>query len=245
MRTSIHTSMKVEVRDCGHPGDSGVPELPPDGVDVWTCSLQTAPSVENACYELLSPEERDRASRYRAGKPRTDFVLTRGNLRSLVARYLAVAPHHVAFGFSSHGKPFLHGPSDLRFNVSHTDGLALLAFVRTHEIGIDVEKITPEPDVRKLAERFFSIHERRALEPLAGEELRAAFFRCWTRKEAYVKARGEGLSVPLHEFDVSVAAGDNRALLATRPDPTEAQRWTLQDLRTAPGYAAALAFREP
>lgn len=245
MRTSIHTSMKVEVRDCGHPGDSGVPELLPDGVDVWTCSLQTAPSVENACYELLSPEERDRASRYRAGKPRTDFVLTRGNLRSLVARYLAVAPHHVAFGFSSHGKPFLHGPSDLRFNVSHTDGLALLAFVRTHEIGIDVEKITPEPDVRKLAERFFSIHERRALEPLAGEELRAAFFRCWTRKEAYVKARGEGLSVPLHEFDVSVAAGDNRALLATRPDPTEAQRWTLQDLRTAPGYAAALAFREP
>ena len=129
----------------------------------------------------------------------------------------------------------------MRFNVSHTDGLALLAFVRTRDIGVDVEKIKAATDAKKLAERFFSDRERSFLESLSGEELHAAFFRCWTRKEAYVKARGEGLSLPLHQFDVSVAEDEPQALLATRPDPSEADRWVLRDLPTSPGYAAALA----
>lgn len=128
--------------------------------------------------------------------------------------------------------------------MSHTDGLALLAFERKREVGVDVERIRPQLDARKLAERFFSVRERQYLESLSGDELYIAFCRCWTRKEAYVKARGDGLSLPVDQFDVSIEANDPHALLATRPDASEASRWTVRDLFTSPGYAAALAVAE-
>ena len=117
-----------------------------------------------------------------------------------------------------------------------------MAFARDREIGIDVEKVDREVDAKKLSDRFFSVRERQCLKDLSGEELKSAFFRCWTRKEAYVKARGEGLSLPLDQFDVSV--DKSCALLATRPDASEAARWTLRDLPMSPGYAAALAVSE-
>ncbi|HEY3973267.1 MAG TPA: 4'-phosphopantetheinyl transferase superfamily protein [Candidatus Sulfotelmatobacter sp.] len=237
----MKVSIRVNVGDCGEPGDYVVPELESDVVQVWTRSLQVAPHLELACYELLSSEERERAARYRVGGPRSDFVLTRGTLRWLAASYLATTPQELSFRYSSYGKPFLDGASELRFNVSHTDGLALMAFVKAREVGIDVEKIRPVPELRQLTERFFSVHERQSLHPLCGEELCSAFFRCWTRKEAYVKARGEGLSLPLHQFDVSIAASSSKALLATRPDSSEAERWMLSDLTAQPAYAAALA----
>jgi 4'-phosphopantetheinyl transferase len=240
-------SIKVGLRACSDaPERCSVPDLPQDVVHVWIRPLQVPPAVELAHYELLSPEELQRAARFRRGSPRSDFILTRGALRSLTGSYLGIEPQRVSFRYSEYGKPLLDapfdlGPFDLRFNVSHTDGLALLAFVRTRDIGVDVEKIKAATDAKKLAERFFSDRERSFLENLSGEELHAAFFRCWTRKEAYVKARGEGLSLPLHQFDVSVAEDEPQALLATRPDPSEADRWVLRDLPTSPGYAAALA----
>jgi 4'-phosphopantetheinyl transferase len=242
----MFTTVKVEVRDCcQRPGKNCVvPDLPHDVVHVWTRPLQVPPPVEQACYELLSAEERERAARYRVARPRNEFILTRGTLRSLLASYLGTAPQALSFRCSEHGKPFLDGSFDLRFNVSHTDGLALIAFVRTREIGVDVEKITAAPDAAKLAERFFSVPERGSLENLSGDELHAAFFRCWTRKESYVKARGEGLSLPLHQFDVSVAADEPQALLITGPDACEAGRWIVRDLPTIPGYVAALAVAE-
>lgn len=241
---SMVTTVKVEVRECDETGGCAVPELQPDVVNVWVRSLQVPSFVEKACYELLSGEEHERATRYRIERPRKDFIVTRGTLRSLAAAYLGTAPLDLSFRYSEYGKPILDGPFDLHFNVSHTEGVALIAFVRAHEIGIDIEKINPKPDVRRLAERFFSVRERHSLEKLSGDELQAAFFRCWTRKEAYVKARGKGLSLPLHQFDVSVAADESHALLATRPDASEADRWTLSDLSTGPGYAAALAVSE-
>lgn len=246
----MRTSVKIEVRECPNPGsDYIVPELQFDVVHIWSRTLEVPGQVHDACLELLSAEERQRAARYRAGRPRTDFIVTRGTLRLLVASYLRMEPQGMepqgfSFCLSEYGKPNLDGPSDLRFNVSHTDGLALLAFVRTRAIGVDVEKIDAAPDARKLAERFFSVRERESLENLSGDELRAAFFRCWTRKEAYVKARGEGLSLPLDQFDVSVAADESHALLATRPDSSEASRWMLRDLPVNSGYAAALAVAE-
>jgi 4'-phosphopantetheinyl transferase len=242
---SMGTSIKVELRECRNPGRvCVVPDLQSDVAHIWTRPLEVPAQLQEACFELLSIEERERAARYRVPRPRTDFIVTRGTLRLLLAGYLGMAPQELSFRYSEHGKPLIDGPSDLRFNVSHTDGLALLGFVRTRAIGVDVEKITASPDARKLAERFFSVRERQFLEKLSGDDLHAAFFRCWTRKEAYVKARGEGLSLPLHEFDVSVAAGESHALLATRPDSSEAGRWTLRDLPVESGYAAALAVAE-
>jgi 4'-phosphopantetheinyl transferase len=237
--------IRVELREClDAPEKCTVPDLPPDVVHVWIRPLQVPLAVELAHYELLSPEELQRAARFRTGSPRLDFILTRGTLRSLAGPYLGIEPQHVSFRYSEYGKPLLEGAFDLRFNVSHTDGLALVAFVRTRDIGVDVEKIKAATDARKLAERFFSDRECSFLENLSGEELHAAFFRCWTRKEAYLKARGEGLSLPLHQFDVSVAEDEPQALLATRPDPTEADRWLLRDLPASPAYAAALAVAE-
>lgn len=224
--------------------DSSPPDLPLATAHVWKRNLRGSESEINACCELLSEEEREKVARYRVERPRTDYILTRGTLRSLLSKYLRIAPQEISFRYTQYGKPFLAIDSDLAFNVSHSEGLALLAFTRKRDIGVDVEKLRPQTDARKLAERFFSVHEREALRALTGDELHAAFFRCWTRKEAYIKAKGEGLSLPLHEFDVSIEPDPAEALIATRPDPAEATRWILRNLQTDRGYAAAVAIEK-
>jgi 4'-phosphopantetheinyl transferase len=214
---------------------------PDEAVHLWQRPLQAPEIAVAACYDVLSGEEQERALRFRIERPRSDFILTRGTLRRLVGRYLDIPPKEVRFRYTEHGKPLLDGDVSLHFNVSHSDGLALMAFVKGREVGVDVEKVVPQTEVEKLAERFFSPRERSDLKSYSGDDLRAAFFRCWTRKEAYIKGKGEGLSLPLHQFDVSMKPDDRDALLATRPDSAEAGRWTLCDIRTSPGYAAALA----
>lgn len=231
-----------EVWDATRIGDPS--ELGSGVVHLWQRRLDASAAEVSACYEHLSSEEQERARRFRVERPRKEFVLTRGTLRSLLARYLGGRPQEVCFRYAGQGKPALQGESDLFFNVSHTNGLALIAFVKQRAIGVDVENVTRETEAERLAERFFSERERKALRPLIGSELKAAFFRCWTRKEAYIKAKGDGLSLPLHQFDVSIAEGDQDALLATRPDPDEAARWTICDIAIGPGFAAAVAVAE-
>ena len=119
----------------------------------------------------------------------------------------------------------------------------MLAITRHREIGVDVEQVRRDFDLEGIARRFFSAHEQQQLAGLADEKKPEAFFRCWTRKEAYIKATGEGLSLPLHQFDVSIAAGDTDALLAARPDDSEVALWSLRDVPAGPGYAAALCVR--
>src|SRR5208283_3082224 len=130
----------------------------------------------------------------------------------------------------------------LDFNVSHTAGLALLAFARGRKIGIDVERIRRDFGTAEIAERFFSKAERAALRELPQEQRHEAFFRCWTRKEAFIKALGEGLSHPLDQFDVSLDPHAPAALLATRPDAHEVDRWKLLDIRLLGDFVAALAL---
>jgi len=226
-------------------GSGSVPELEPGIVHLWQRSLHAPPAEVAACYELLSGEEKERALRLRVDRPRSNFILTRGTLRILLARYLNTAPVNVQFCYGVNGKPALADDSNLCFNVSHTHGLALIALAEQRAIGTDVENIKRGSDVKRLAERFFSDSERRALRRLSGAELQAAFVRCWTRKEAYIKAKGDGLALPLDQFDVSIEAGDRDALLATRPDAAEAARWTILDVSVEPAYAAAVAVAEP
>jgi 4'-phosphopantetheinyl transferase len=219
-------------------------ELHPGVVHLWQRRLDASAAEVKAYCRLLSSEEQERARRFRVERPRKEFVLTRGTLRTLLAQYLGITPQEVHFRYAVRGKPALEGESGLCFNVSHTDGLALMAFVMRRTIGIDVENLVRGVDAQRLAERFFSERERQALRSLRGDELQAAFFRCWTRKEAYIKAKGDGLSLALHEFDVSIAEQDRDALLATRPDPTEAARWTVCDVPMGTGYVAAVAVAE-
>lgn len=216
-------------------------ELPAGAVHLWQKELDGSTTEVMACFELLSSDERERAQRFRVERPRTAFILTRGTLRMMLAHYLGSQPREIRFRYEGNGKPLLDGDNNLFFNVSHTDGLALLAFTRGHQLGVDVEKVNSNTDVERLAERFFSERECRALGQLSGNRLREAFFRIWTRKEAYIKATGEGLSLPLDQFEVSIAAGDRDALRATRPDAGEAERWTVSDVAIRPGYAAAVA----
>jgi 4'-phosphopantetheinyl transferase len=224
--------------------DASPPALPLGVVHLWQRRLDASTAEIDACYALLSADEREQAMRKRVERPRSDFILTRGTLRSLLAGYLKTSPHSLSFEYTSYGKPLLKDHRDFRFNVSHSDGLALLGFTRNREIGVDIEKVHPQTDTRQLAERFFSLREREDLRTLSGDELHAAFFRCWTRKEAYIKAKGQGLSLPLHQFDVSIAPNETKALLATRPDAAEAARWMICDISAPSGYAAALAVGE-
>lgn len=217
--------------------------LPAGVVHLWKKSFDVSPQEMEQCSEVLSAEERARAQRFLVEPPRRAFILTRGTLRLLLGKYLNRAPNDLSFRYTEFGKPLLNESNELRFNVSHTDGVALLAFVRGPELGVDVEKIRPVKDLKDLANRFFSPAERDRLNRIeADDELHAAFFRCWTRKEAYIKGKGEGLSIPLHEFDVSLEPGETQALIATRPDGAEARRWLLRDVRFDPSYVAALAI---
>jgi 4'-phosphopantetheinyl transferase len=239
--------LEVKVYSCSEIATDLRPRaLPAEEVHVWYRTL--LPDIPNlgSFYDLLSTDERERAGRYHFDRHRNEFILTRATLRILLAAYLEKSPEQFAFKYSAQGKPSLaNETTDLRFNVSHTvsltDGLAALAFARNREIGVDVEKIRPDRDAGKLAERFFSPTERDYILQFSGQTLDDAFFRCWTRKEAFIKAKGGGLSIPLDQFDVSIADDQPAALLATRPDPTEAHRWQLHNLPVQAGYAAALA----
>jgi 4'-phosphopantetheinyl transferase len=150
------------------------------------------------------------------------------------------------FSYSKKEKPSLAPPHDgsgVNFNISHSGGIALLAFARRREVGVDVEQIRRDSDLQAIARRFFSANEQTQLARLTDDERVDAFFRCWTRKEAYIKATGDGLSLPLSQFDVSLAPGDENALLATRPETSEAARWLLREVPSGPGYAAAICVR--
>jgi len=226
----------------GFAGDRALTNIPPSTVRVWHWPLAVSALEVADLRKVLSPDELERSERYRFDQHRNEFILTRAVLRNVLALYTAQSAESLSFDYSAQGKPALkNGPADLRFNVSHTEGLAVLALVRDREIGVDAEKIRPQPDAQKLAKRFFSPREQSFLEKLSGDELQRAFFRCWTHKEAYIKAKGEGLSIPLNAFDVSLEEDHPPRLVGTRPDPTEAERWTLYDLSIGQGYAAALA----
>jgi|SRR5579864_4829231 len=241
-RVVMESKTEIQIGEVWDATTIGSPSEPGPGVvHLWQRRLDASGNELSACYKLLSIEEQERANRFRVERPRSEFVLTRGTLRSLLAQYLGGTPQAVRFRYAGHGKPALEGESGLSFNVSHTNGLALMAFVKQRAIGVDVENVGRKIEAERLAERFFSEHERQAMRRLEGDELRAAFFRCWTRKEAYIKATGDGLSLPLHQFDVSLAEGDRNALLATRPDAAESERWAICDIPVTAAYAAAVA----
>ncbi|HYO62505.1 MAG TPA: 4'-phosphopantetheinyl transferase superfamily protein [Pyrinomonadaceae bacterium] len=219
------------------------PELPRDEVHVWRAPLDAREADATAWRELLAPEERARADRFHFPKDRLHFTVARGLLRRLVGLYTGLAPALLRFTYNDYGKPSLDmgAADDLRFNVSHSKGLALYAFARGREVGVDVEFLKAEFGGEGIAARFFSPAEVAALRALPEADQTRAFFDCWTRKEAYIKAQGQGLSLPLDGFDVSLAPGEGCALLATRHDPAQAARWSLRALAPAPSYAAALA----
>jgi 4'-phosphopantetheinyl transferase len=218
--------------------------LKSDEVHVWRADLDQEPATIRTLSEILTPDERQRAERFYFQKDREHFTVARGVLRIIFSRYLNISPELIRFSYNQYGKPALDDPlgdASLRFNLSHSHGMALYAFTRGREIGLDIEFIREDFASLEIAESFFSPKEVEMLRALSSEHQCAAFFNCWTRKEAYIKALGEGLSHPLHRFTVSFIAGEPAALLSTDDDPEESSRWSLIELTPGPGYVAALA----
>lgn len=210
-------------------------------VDVWRVSLKPGPDSIQWAESMLSADESHRAARFHFEKDRLRFTVSHGVLRDVLSRYLDCDPKQIDFKVGEYGKPAITSDINLDFNLSHSGDYALIAVAREHKIGIDVERFRQDMEINKIARRYFSEKENAELMGLHPEQQLIGFFNCWARKEAYIKAHGLGLSLPLDSFDVSLAPNEPAILRATRPDSKEASHWTLLSLDVNPHYAGALA----
>ena len=210
-------------------------------VHVWRIELKQPGSLLERFRSTLEPDELHRASRFHFEKHRSGFVVGRGFLRDVLSRYLKTKAETLRFSYGDYGKPALHGT--LKFNLSHSHEVALLAITEDRQIGVDVEHIRSDFATEDIARRFFSRLEVENFNRLPTEEQVAAFFRCWTRKEAFMKATGRGFSQPLDAFDVTLAPGVAAALLHVAED--DASRWSMSDIDVGADYAGALVVEGP
>lgn len=214
-------------------------------VHVWCVPLQAADKTVAKFQSILLPEEIARAARLRLDHLQRRFIIGRGTLRILLASYLHVHPAHLQFSYGPQGKPYINNTTAaIHFNISHSDDLALLAFTLRCHIGIDMEHIRAQPDFLGIARRFFHAEEVAALELLPAGECQDAFYRYWTRKEAYVKASGHGLSVPLDSFRVPLRSGEAASFIDLPQTSDDGSAWSMHDLNVIPNYAAALVYRD-
>jgi 4'-phosphopantetheinyl transferase len=214
-------------------------KLPEDEVHIWRTSLaDIEPGVLHRLEATLNPEEKSRAARFHFPRDRNYSVASRGILRELLGSYLKCTSTELEFRYGPQDKPALRtndGESPIRFNLSHSHGLAAYAFSRAREVGIDVEMIRPDFAGDEIAERYFSGPELAELRALPPESRAEGFFLCWTRKEAYVKARGEGLQIPLGSFNVSLTPGQPEKL-----ESSDSSRWSLYSFQPATQYVGAV-----
>lgn len=208
---------------------------------VWFAELESTESELTVFYEILSGDEKARADRFHFAKDRAHFIVARALLRKTLAKYIDLTPETIQFHYTPHGKPEIATKYDLRFNLSHAHGKALIAVTREEAIGVDIEYIGRECDMENLAKRYFSAAEYVVIKNLKNTEKTQAFFNGWARKEAFLKALGEGLSFPLNQVEVSL---DQSAQLLALHDPNlKLTDWQLYDLPPIENYAAALAVK--
>ncbi len=209
-------------------------------VHVWFARLDRAPARLTRMRTILNPEEMARADRFFMDVHRNRFIAGRALLRDLLAGYLGQPPETIRFAYNEWGKPALAAgfvARDLRFNLSHSQDLAMYAFVLERDVGVDLEMIRAEVANERIAENFFSPSEVQTLRALPLEHQAEGLFNCWTRKEAYVKARGQGLSIELKSFDVSLTPGEEAKIL--RGD--DWRGWSLVSFKPDHGWVAAMA----
>lgn len=228
--------------------DAWPPVALPGVVDLWPFALDRSEIELNRLSIGLSDDEQARAARFLSEPVRDRFIAARGMLRAILSLYLGVEPHRPTFLYGPLGKPVFHhesGESFLEFNLAHSADRALLAVSRLHPLGVDLEQIRPMTDLDRMVARCFSPREQAAFARLSDPDRLPAFFLGWTRKEAYLKATGEGLSTPLKHVEVSVSPDAPPALLGVQDRPDEPSRWSLLDLGAYvdPGFAAALVVR--
>lgn len=213
-------------------------------IHVWAASLRVSRDHLATFSSTLSPDEQTRAGKFIFERDRNRYIAARGMLRVILARYLRQNPDAIKFTYTDRGKPSIANLPEnepLHFNLAHSDDLAVFAFCRACPVGIDVERLRPIKDIEGIAERFFSPRETAQLKSLSATKRHAGFFNLWTRKEAWLKATGDGIGDLLAEVEVSLLPGEPARLLSLFDDADAAAKWTLHDLAPAPNFKAALA----
>jgi 4'-phosphopantetheinyl transferase len=220
----------------------GTPALERNEIHIWRAALSVDQTLLGRLQSTLADDEKTRAARFIFERDRDRFIAARGILRDLLGSYLHCRPQDIKFAYGPRGKPVVanrNRPIAVRFNLSHSQGLAAIAIARHREVGIDIELLRPDFAGEEIAKRYFSVHEIDELNRLPEESRTEGFFLCWTRKEAYIKARGDGLHVPLDSFSVSLSP----ERLPTLSSPDES-RWSIESfvpsLDSEPRYAAAV-----
>jgi 4'-phosphopantetheinyl transferase len=217
-------------------------ELSGRQVHIWTIHTSASSDAVARCEQVLAPDETSRAAQFRLSRARESYIVSRGALRHLLGKYLGQYPARIQLEYGSNGKPALAADSGLQFNVTHSGDIAAVALTAGCDIGVDLEQVRPLPDLEQIAERFLCSDEAAEINSLAAGEREKAFFTYWTRKEAYVKATGIGLSTPLQSFRVIVNPEAPANLVVLEHEATPSKSWTLHDLCLAPDYAGAVAY---
>lgn len=230
-------------------------------VHIYQASLDPPQSQVEQLAAMLSQDELERAIRFRFERHRNQFIIGRGILRTLLAHYLGITPGEVHFRYGLKGKPYLADvkPPDskglkkpsgsearqslyiIQFNLAHAQNLAIYALTLAKRVGIDLEYLRSIPEMEQIAAKFFSTRERETLQNLPPDQKLEAFYNAWTRKEAYLKAIGEGLSHPLDQCEVTLAPGEPAQLIHIAGDESLAAHWSLHAFSPSPGYVATLA----
>jgi len=213
-------------------------------VHIWRAALDLPNSDLEELKQKLSIDERIKAEHFHFERERRRFIVGRGILRRILGFYLSIKPVDLQFSYGKNGKPGLansFGNRRIDFNMTRSEGLALYGFALDRQIGVDVERMRDIPEMNRIVEIFFSERENDIFRSLPENRKKEAFFRCWTRKEAFIKATGNGLSQSLDRFDVSMDPDEPARLLGIEGSSKATTRWSIQDLKPAPGFAAAFA----
>jgi 4'-phosphopantetheinyl transferase len=213
-------------------------------INVYRIMLDISDGDIEDMARLLAPEERQRADRFKFPKHRARFIACRAQLRLVLAGFNQLPPDSLVFTYNQFGKPSLTnacGGSSIQFNVTHSHDLGLIAVTTGMQVGIDIERIRPDIDFRHISRQFFAKGEVKSLMSLPPEQQVEAFYTCWTRKEAFLKARGEGLTIPLDHFEVSLKPDEPPRLLHSSPTIQGLADWTFSDIKPGTGYTASLA----
>lgn len=216
------------------------PQLDEQAVHVWRVGLESPQAMDFDGADLLSSDETQRAAAFHFDVDRRHYVACRAALRILLGKYVGGAPGELAFSYNDYGKPEMAARPSLHFNVSHSSGWALIAIAKRHRVGVDLERVRPLDNIDGLARDCFSPRELATFSELAKSEKLPGFFNAWTRKEAFIKACGEGLSRPLKDFDVSLSPEQPPRLQQIRGDSAAARRWSMFALAPIPEFVGAV-----